>query len=460
MHAKAMLIALLTAAGAAAAVAQELPPPTTAEAQPEQAREHSPDAVAALRAATRAVEEGFSAQVSTYAQGNALLETTFPKGEGRWVQGPLGEDNPLSVRYTGAGKVMTQNEPVDFDILFQEDRVTWVDHLAKTYNVETLRGRKGGEAYMLASSAWSQVSDLAHGFEDAMSAFKLETREPAEVDGVMCTVVAVQEKPDVDPVLWYFGREDNLPRRSEIVLPSQEFGGSIRVDFTDVEAGADAIADVDWEIPAPAGYQQKVARMFQERAPADETEVRTPLPKPAPGAPDWEVPDSEGKLVSPGSLRGKVAVLYFWGTWAPSCKKATPEVAELATDYEDKPVEVISMAFREGSPDDVVREARAQGQTWRQVPQADDAVKVLGVRIAPSVIVLGQQGELLFRSGRPQGEDYDALFEEVRAIIDRALAGGGAGGEQQHDGPAAKGAQREVAPAEATPIRRPQRGGG
>lgn len=462
------LIALLLAAGAPCALAQEETPltrtpairqPEAPRAQAEAPKEHSPDAVAAIRGAADAVKEGFSATVRTYAQGNSLLETTFPKGEGRWAQGPVDEEHGVApVRYTGSGTVMTREEPIDFDILYQHDRVTWVDHTDQSYHVERLNGRKSGEAYMLASSAWTQAEDLARAFAGALDAHSLQVQEPAEIEGVQCDVIAVKAKTETDSVLWYFGREDHLPRRCEIVIPSAEFGGSIRVDFTDVAAGAEAVSDVVWEIPAPEGYTQQVARSFQARD-EERPQGLTPLPAPRSSAPDWEVADSEGKLVSPGSLRGKVSVLYFWGTWAPACKRSTPEVALFAEDYTDKPVEVISMAFREGSPEDVVEEARAQGQTWRQVPQADDAVSLMGIRVAPSFVVLGPEGELLFRSGRPQGDDYRSMFVDVRQIVDRALADMADG--EKKDEPAPAGAGAEVSPgAKPTRVAPPTKRGG
>lgn len=472
MHARTTLIALLIAAGAPGALAQEEDAPLTRapaprQAQPEAAaeRQHSPDAIAVLRAATEAVKEGFAADVRTYAEGNAMIESAFPKGEGRWVQGAREEGGMATVRYTGQGTVMNRNEPLEFDILYQPDRVSWIDHTDRTFHVERLEGgRKNGEAYTLANSAW-QAEDLARGFARALEAHSLDVREPAEVDGVSCDVVAIQAKPDGDTVLWYFGHEDRLPRRNEIVIPSP-INGSIRVDFTGVVAGEGALADAAWEIPVPADYEQKLARQFQPArealaSPGDTAgETYAPFPKPQASLPDWEVPDSEGSMVSPGSLRGRIAVLYFWGTWAPPCKKATPEVARLVEDYADKPVEVVSMAFREGSPDDVVAEARAQGQTWRQVPQADDAVSVLGIRVAPSVIVLGPEGELLFRSGRPKGDDYQAMFVDIRGIIDRALSGEPAPEKKEADGPAPAGAQRGVTPATPTRVAPPTKRGG
>jgi len=48
---------------------------------------------------------------------------------------------------------------------------------------------------------------------------------------------------------------------------------------------------------------------------------------------------------------------------------------------------------------------------------------LLGVHVVPSVVVLDEQGRALFKSGRPKGNDYPALYARVRSTIDKALAG-------------------------------------
>ncbi|MBK7403074.1 MAG: TlpA family protein disulfide reductase [Phycisphaerales bacterium] len=430
----------------------ETRPAATPEAKP--APVQSPDAIAALQATSEAVKDGFSAQVSAYAEGS--LAASFSRSEGLWVQNALGEPGQWKVRYTGGGTVALKNDTLDFDALWSHDRVAWLDHANKTYSVEPLKGGRGGETFQLFNGAFAQLEPLSRGFADELANADLEMREPAEIEGIPCNVVAITSRKGSDPVLWFLSREDHLPRRCEIVLPGQDLIKSLRVDLTQVNAGAAGLSEASWELKAPADYAQKISRQFQERIerPAGPT-GRVPAPN-AGAAPDWEVADSEGALISPGALRGKVSVLYFWGTWSPACKKALPVLQAFAEDYKDKPVELVSLAFREGSPDAVVRAAREEGQTWRQVPAADEVVKTLGIRVAPSFVVLGPQGELLLRSGRPKGEDYEALFSEIREITDRTLAQPepAADGKKSAEGPGSKGPGEHIAPAAVTPAGR------
>ncbi len=459
---------LLALTGTPAALGQVQPTNAPAAHQPAapKALDHNPQAVEILNAVAEALSQGFTAEVKSYAEGTPMLASTFPKSEGRWAQLPLDAEHPdtWAVRYTGQGTVMTRPQPVDFDVLWQPDRTSWIDHENEVFNVQRTEGKKSGESYQLASSAFGQASDLARGFAGALaSAATIEMLAPAEIEGTLCDAVAIRTDAGSDAVVWYFGRDDKLPRRSEIVLPDNDLiSGSIRVDFTDGVGGPDAVSEGDFKIFAPDGYQRDIARIFQDRN--QQSLANKPLPKPrAGGAPEWEVADTEGNLASPASLRGKIAVLYFWGTWSPACDKASPELAKLAAEFADQPVEFLGMAFREGEPDKVAAAARAQGQTWRVFPEADDAVKLMGIRNAPSFIVLGQQGELLFRSGRPRGDKYTDLVGQLRGIITRALAEDAAkdavdGAPDGRSGDAAQssGPGTRVAPADAKKIRRPK----
>lgn len=471
MRCTATALLLLTLAGTPTALAQVQTKNATTPHQPAAAKEldHNPHAVELLEAVAKALSQGFTAEVKSYAEGTPMLASTFPKSEGRWAQHALDAQDPdaWAVRYTGQGTVMTRTQPVDFDVLWQPDRTSWIDHENEVFNVQRTEGKKAGESYQLASSAFGQAADLARGFAGALaSAATIEMLEPAEIEGTPCDAVAIRTDAGSDAVVWYFGQEDKLPRRSEVVLPDNELiSGSIRVDFAEPTAGPDTVSESDFKIFAPDGYQRDIARIFQDK----DQQAITNLPLPSPkgdAAPEWEVADSDGNLASPSSLSGKVSLLYFWGTWSPACDKASPELAKLAAEFADQPVEFLGMAFREGEPDKVTEAARAQGQTWRVFPQADDAVKLMGIRNAPSFIVLGQQGELLFRSGRPRGDKYADLVDQLRSVINRALAEDATSDAtkdaaddttDRRPGAASSGAPgNRVAPADAKKIRRPK----
>ena len=52
-------------------------------------------------------------------------------------------------------------------------------------------------------------------------------------------------------------------------------------------------------------------------------------------APEINLPDTQGKIISLSSLRGKLVLIDFWGTWCIPCVKEQPELSGLYKRYKD-----------------------------------------------------------------------------------------------------------------------------
>ena len=46
-------------------------------------------------------------------------------------------------------------------------------------------------------------------------------------------------------------------------------------------------------------------------------------------APDFQLEDNQGNLISLSDLRGKVVMLNFWATWCPPCRAEMPSMEKL-----------------------------------------------------------------------------------------------------------------------------------
>jgi peroxiredoxin len=62
-------------------------------------------------------------------------------------------------------------------------------------------------------------------------------------------------------------------------------------------------------------------------------------------APDFELKDSEGRIVRLSDYAGKVVLLDFWATWCAPCKSSIPWFIELATKYEADGFAVIGISM-------------------------------------------------------------------------------------------------------------------
>ncbi|HEY6371984.1 MAG TPA: TlpA disulfide reductase family protein [Candidatus Sulfotelmatobacter sp.] len=69
-------------------------------------------------------------------------------------------------------------------------------------------------------------------------------------------------------------------------------------------------------------------------------------------APDFTLPQLNGKDLRLSSYHGKVVLLDFWATWCDPCREEIPHLVELQQRYGDRGLQVIGVSI-DDSPDPV-----------------------------------------------------------------------------------------------------------
>lgn len=66
--------------------------------------------------------------------------------------------------------------------------------------------------------------------------------------------------------------------------------------------------------------------------------------KPGETAPNFQLRDMDGRVVSLSDLRGKVVLLNFWATWCGPCRIEMPAMERLYRTYDRKDFEILAVS--------------------------------------------------------------------------------------------------------------------
>ncbi len=127
----------------------------------------------------------------------------------------------------------------------------------------------------------------------------------------------------------------------------------------------------------------------------------------------------DGQTVKLDTLRGKVAVVNFWATWCPPCRRELPDLVAVHARYRERGVAFIGVAVEDNAA--LVREfAGAYGITYPLVTGKDQGVALmqeLGNAVAglPYTLVLDAGGSVVAMRRGPM--DEERLEQALRAAL-------------------------------------------
>lgn len=394
-----------------------------------------------LRALTATVElsgeGGFKAYVPT-GRGTIKLVRQAEPFDGRvW-------NSRLDTSYTH-----TQGDPEEqISALRTPGSFVWVDHEKKIVQErphDENRSRASAAMNLFALPELTNPEPFSRELREGTS-WKLLDRET--VNGVACEVVEVtydmsDNRASRDPSLslirtpstkYFFGVEDRLPRRIERISNQAMISFSIILDITELAADTD-ISPADLAIATPDGYTRTAPARTTTPDPAIEPQTDMPRPLVEPvdaSAPDlpahgFELVDGKGNKVTLDSLKGNVAVLYFWGTWCVPCRDFSPLVSNLVDTFEGRPVKVFGLPVRERSEQAVRDAIGGYRHTLLLNPGGDpvgcDAVaRAYKVRRYPTIYVIGFDSEVLAVKWPEPGVEAADIMADVEQTIRQHLA--------------------------------------
>lgn len=159
-------------------------------------------------------------------------------------------------------------------------------------------------------------------------------------------------------------------------------------------------------------------------------------------APDFSLPNVDGRTVSLAELRGAPALLVvFMCNHCPFVKHVAAGLAQLARDYQAKGVAVVGISANDvashpaDSPEQMVAEVEARGYTFPYLYDESQAVaKAYRAACTPDFYLFDKNQHLVYRGqmddSRPES-GIPVTGRDLRAALDAVLSGKPVAGEQK-----------------------------
>jgi peroxiredoxin len=158
-------------------------------------------------------------------------------------------------------------------------------------------------------------------------------------------------------------------------------------------------------------------------------------------APEFKLPDPNGKLVARADFAGKPLLVMFICNHCPFVKHLALPLAQTGRDYQARGVGIVAISANdvashpEDSPAKMKEEARRQGYTFPYLYDASQAVaKAYRAACTPDFFLFDAAHRLVYRGqfddSRP-GNSLPVTGKDLRAALDAVLAGHAAPQDQK-----------------------------
>ena len=133
-------------------------------------------------------------------------------------------------------------------------------------------------------------------------------------------------------------------------------------------------------------------------------------------APDFEQPDTSGKMIKLSDFKGQYVLLDFWASWCGPCREENPNVVKAYQKFHGKGFTILSVSLDQpGKKANWLNAIHHDGLTWTQVSDLqfwNNAVAVLyGIKAIPQNFLIDKDGKII--AVNIKGDDLNKKLTEL-----------------------------------------------
>jgi len=138
-------------------------------------------------------------------------------------------------------------------------------------------------------------------------------------------------------------------------------------------------------------------------------------------APDFSFVSAAGDPFSLESLRGKVVLIDFWGTWCPPCVRAVPSLRKLQKEHAKDAFLILGVSSDPDKDEPTWRTfIDKNGMVWPQYRDSGrDILTAFGVHLFPTYVLLDAEGIERFRASGTGFHESRALHAAIEQQLKR-----------------------------------------
>ncbi len=113
-------------------------------------------------------------------------------------------------------------------------------------------------------------------------------------------------------------------------------------------------------------------------------------------APQFSLPNLDGKQVNFKDFANKVIIVDFWATWCGPCREEIPHLNKLYEDYRGKGFEIVGISMDTDSPDGIKKFTKDLRMEYTVVIGNDNVAQDFGgVMGLPTTFIIDRKGNIV-----------------------------------------------------------------